>query len=345
MSQNDQSVSMIFTLEDDNHNAPIYENRQHHFEDSLSAIRQRYRRSAEILAAHRNRAAAKSHALDEIDDEADNRHIQPANDALDDFHSAHSDTDVHQEFRLPDIPIDQPEREYSLDDIDPENAPDHESMLFTAHTPDDEPPTQFTSSHTAHNNPTPPDSPPEWSDTPPATQQKIAQHAYLNYREHEHNQKINQSAITENEIGILIAEDWIAAQDALQTDQTNPSQTLHLYAPNPQQPNYRLDELAEQLDTEHYPPITVHVYDLPNLPNTRKIKIISEQELLLQLQHKLRPHLSNAVAGLMHHVLQKKLALLSYDLQMMLNEETPRLVEEILAHNMEHILSEIKDTF
>ena len=51
MNEVDNSNSMIFTLEDDNDTAPSYENRHNQFEDLLSAIRKRYRRSEEILAA------------------------------------------------------------------------------------------------------------------------------------------------------------------------------------------------------------------------------------------------------------------------------------------------------
>ncbi|WP_277074661.1 hypothetical protein [Simonsiella muelleri] len=371
MNEVDNSNSMIFTLEDDNDTAPSYENRHNQFEDLLSAIRKRYRRSEEILAAHREQATNQSASSTSESHEASFR--QPENyldNHLNDLNNndlVESDfrlpeNDEH-EYRLPDIGSDEPEREYSLDDIDPpptpesdpDNAPDDAMLLTENHEHEDNGETGLTKLFRRYEEereqspiqPKPEPILPVFSEKLPEdnSSNEIGYHAYLNYRENEHNQRINQRAIAENDVGVLIEEDWIAAQSALQTDRATPTQTLHLRAANSAEPEYRLDELADELNSPDYPPMTVHVYDLPDLPSTRKIKIISEQELLVQLQHKLRPHLSHAVAGLMHHILQKKLATLSYDLQIMLNEETPRVVEDVLAHNMENILREIKEKY
>ena len=73
------------------------------------------------------------------------------------------------------------------------------------------------------------------------------------------------------------------------------------------------------------------------------MRVISEQELMQGIRDKLLPHLSNAVAGMVRHALQKKLAMLSYDLQTMLNEETPQLVEDVLDHNLNAIFRSVKD--
>ena len=61
------------------------------------------------------------------------------------------------------------------------------------------------------------------------------------------------------------------------------------------------------------------------------------------IRERLKPHLSNAVAGMVRQALQKKLAMLSYDLQTMLNEETPQLVEDVLDHNLNAIFRSVKD--
>ena len=46
---------------------------------------------------------------------------------------------------------------------------------------------------------------------------------------------------------------------------------------------------------------------------------------------------------MVRQALQKKLAMLSYDLQTMLNEETPQLVEDVLDHNLNAIFRSVKD--
>jgi len=91
------------------------------------------------------------------------------------------------------------------------------------------------------------------------------------------------------------------------------------------------------------PAVAVHVYELPDLPSTRRVRVLSEQELMQGIRDKLLPHLSNAVAGMVRQALQKKLAMLSYDLQTMLNEETPQLVEDVLDHNLNAIFRSVKD--
>ena len=121
MNEVDNSNSMIFTLEDDNDTAPSYENRHNQFEDLLSAIRKRYRRSEEILAAHREQATNQSASSTSESHEASFR--QPENyldNHLNDLNNndlVESDfrlpeNDEH-EYRLPDIGSDEPEREYS----------------------------------------------------------------------------------------------------------------------------------------------------------------------------------------------------------------------------------------
>ena len=90
-------------------------------------------------------------------------------------------------------------------------------------------------------------------------------------------------------------------------------------------------------------PCTVHVYDLPNLPSTRRIRILSEQELINRIQEKLQIHLSNAMAGLVRQAVQKKLATLTYDLQLMLNEETEKVVRDVLEHNLAAVFRSVKD--
>lgn len=175
---------------------------------------------------------------------------------------------------------------------------------------------------------------------------------YLKKREQDHNAQIQ--AHSDDEIGVLIQEDWLTAQQALQSERNRKHQTplytvkLNENAPTTDEIIGDIDEngefiVQEQRFVPSVPEITVHVYELPQLPSTRKIKVLSEKELLAEIQARLRPHLTNAVSGMVRQVLQKKMAMLSYDLQTMLNEETPQMVEDVLEHNLTHIMREVKN--
>lgn len=393
---NRTSSSMIFTLEEDNEHAPVYEQKQGNLEDSLNAIRNRYRRSEELLASHRQRLASVAGAS------LDNEPVENAPEtALPDTENTAPPAD-DTDFKLPEIDMPDEGREFSLDDVeqDADNAETHESAENEAeeteaengdstenHVPASEAtqaedtPSETDLSDSAeatepehhHDNHNDDDDEHEDEEAlaklfkryqaerdaspirPIATpslplvqnsdeQVRQGQQAYLRYREQEHNQKVAQSSINQDDIGILLQEDWLSAQQALQAD-AQATRTIRLQPTEiADEVEYRLDDdWVQAEDIDDFPAVTVHVYDLPDLPSTRKVKVLSERELVEQLQDKLRPHLSNAVAGLMHHVLQKKLATLSYELQMMLNEETPRLVEDVLEHNVERIIREIKE--
>ena len=170
---------------------------------------------------------------------------------------------------------------------------------------------------------------------------------YLSQSVEEHNQR---DSITDTEVDVLIQEDWLAAQTALQSERTrryaNEIKTVIFKgneaaaapAPEPAHSGSLKNETPVAL-----PSFAVHVYELPDLPSTRRVRVISEQELMQGIRDKLLPHLSNAVAGMVRQALQKKLAMLSYDLQTMLNEETPQLVEDVLDHNLNAIFRSVKD--
>lgn len=171
----------------------------------------------------------------------------------------------------------------------------------------------------------------------------LAYREYLRHREAEHNQRVQQAAQGED-VAVLLQEDWLAAQSALKTE--NNRRYLHAQQTVVMQPNQPLQtvETHETAAGQPYlPPCTVHVYDLPNLPSTRRIRILSEQELINRIQEKLQIHLSNAMAGLVRQAVQKKLATLTYDLQLMLNEETEKVVRDVLEHNLTAVFRSVKD--
>ena len=170
---------------------------------------------------------------------------------------------------------------------------------------------------------------------------------YLSQSVAEHNWR---DSITDTEVDVLIQEDWLAAQTALQSERTrryaHETKTVLLKSTAGESAAEAASASLGSLKNDApvaLPDVAVHVYELPELPSTRRVRVISEQELMQGIRDKLLPHLSNAVAGMVRQALQKKLAMLSYDLQTMLNEETPQLVEDVLDHNLNAIFLSVKD--
>lgn len=170
---------------------------------------------------------------------------------------------------------------------------------------------------------------------------------YLSQSVEAHNQS---DSITDTEVDVLIQEDWLAAQTALQSERTrryaHETKTVLLKSTAGESAAEAASASLGSLKNDApvaLPDVAVHVYELPDLPSTRRVRVISEQELMQGIRDKLLPHLSNAVAGMVRQALQKKLAMLSYDLQTMLNEETPQLVEDVLDHNLNAIFRSVKD--
>ena len=170
---------------------------------------------------------------------------------------------------------------------------------------------------------------------------------YLSQSVAEHNRR---DSITDTEVDVLIQEDWLAAQTALKSERTrryaHETKTVLLKSTAGESAAEAASASLGSLKNDApvaLPDVAVHVYELPDLPSTRRVRVISEQELMQGIRDKLLPHLSNAVAGMVRQALQKKLAMLSYDLQTMLNEETPQLVEDVLDHNLNAIFRSVKD--
>lgn len=175
----------------------------------------------------------------------------------------------------------------------------------------------------------------------------LAYREYLHQREREHNQRVEVEV--EQDIGLLIEEDWLAAQTALQSERNrryiHATQTVII---NGEQPMQKVDLSGNDAQAfvaqNALPPFAVHVYDLPDLPSTRRIRVISEQELMESIQEKLQVHLSNAVAGMVRQAVQRKLATLTYDLQVALNDETAKVVDDVLQHNLAAVFRSVKDS-
>lgn len=143
---------------------------------------------------------------------------------------------------------------------------------------------------------------------------------------------------------VLIEEDFIRAQQSLQSEAARrhlvPQQTFLLKQGGslPEADGQALSEGAA------LPPgvAAVHVYALPPLPAGRRVRVISEQELSAQLQERLKQHLNQAVAGMVRRAVTRKMATFSHEIQMLLSEETEKLVDDILEHNLSGVMRSIR---
>ncbi len=184
---------------------------------------------------------------------------------------------------------------------------------------------------------------------------------YLQQWQQEHNDPLADTITAETDTTVLLQEDWLAAQTALQSARVDDSklestrtvwlnpkrQSVSFTDPSAQRQEREAAQEAdgnvfeEAVQAEEWLPVTVKVIN-PQVDPRRPVMCLSEQELLERLTRRLRPHLTDAVAGMVRVAVQKQTAALTYQLQQILNEQTPAVVEEILDYNLKAAMSEIK---
>ena len=196
-------------------------------------------------------------------------------------------------------------------------------------------------------------------------EQKQAYQAYLQHWQQQHNLQTASSEAELNNPQILFQEDWLAAQNSLRVGRNEPvveQATVWLGGTQPTvTPN---QDVAEQIEAaaeaaaqseydaqaEHGTAelaaaaekvVLLNAYTLPgNLQH--KILCLSEQVLLERLAEKLRPHLADAVSGMVKTALQRQTALMVQNMQQAFLDEVPRLVDDVLAYNLARALAAVK---
>ncbi|WP_165008296.1 hypothetical protein [Neisseria yangbaofengii] len=184
---------------------------------------------------------------------------------------------------------------------------------------------------------------------------------YMRKWQEEHNVEVAQHEDIETDDMVLLQENWLSAQNALQmrvsekhiestrTVWLNPKrQTVEF--PGPQDKNEEAMPSENMNETEHSDglddaeqKVVVNINILnPQAVGRREVFCISEQELAERLIKRMRPHVTDAVNGMIRVALQKQMALLSYNLQQTLNEQAPALVEDLLDHNVKKVLADLK---
>lgn len=192
---------------------------------------------------------------------------------------------------------------------------------------------------------------------------------YLRKWQEEHNAMLEEDTAetAETDAMVILQENWLNAQSSLQMSASdrqiestrtvwlNPKRKMVEFdapvkdAPakdeatsseneNPQAQEQVSDDLKEET-----PPITVNINVLnPQVINRREVFCISEQDLSERLIKRLRPHVADAVNGMIRTAVQKQMALFTYQLQQTLSEQAPDLVEQLLDYNVKKILNDIK---
>ena len=192
---------------------------------------------------------------------------------------------------------------------------------------------------------------------------------YLRKWQEEHNAMLEEDAAetAETDAMVILQENWLNAQSSLQMSATdrqiestrtvwlNPKRkTVEFDAPVKDAPakdeatssenegSQAQEQVSDDLKQD-MPPITVNINVLnPQVINRREVFCISEQDLSERLIRRLRPHVADAVNGMIRTAVQKQMALFTYQLQQTLSEQAPDLVEQLLDYNVKKILNDIK---
>ena len=192
---------------------------------------------------------------------------------------------------------------------------------------------------------------------------------YLRKWQEEHNAMLEEDAAetAETDAMVILQENWLNAQSSLQMSATdrqiestrtvwlNPKRkTVEFDAPVKDAPakdeatsseneGSQAQEQVSDDSKQEMPPITVNINVLnPQVINRREVFCISEQDLSERLIKRLRPHVADAVNGMIRTAVQKQMALFTYQLQQTLSEQAPDLVEQLLDYNVKKILNDIR---
>lgn len=204
-------------------------------------------------------------------------------------------------------------------------------------------------------------------------EQKRSYLAYLAHQQSLQNQAQPEDAPLDNP-QIIFQEDWLSAQSALNIGQNEPSigaatvwvsargqtvtegkSVLDRLNALEQATDASAERVADEAEDAEQEPVldeaaliaaaekivVLNVYGLPERVN-QKILAMSEANLLHHLAEKLRPHLADAVSGMLKIAIQRQTAAMIHQLQASLAEEVPQLVDDVLRHNLSRAVAAVK---
>lgn len=185
-------------------------------------------------------------------------------------------------------------------------------------------------------------------------QRECVYRTYLQQWQKKHSLEVKQQESVLNDTALLIQEDWLAAQNCLQSaaDTNSPTtctislqknQASILEENQPENNSDQVDTETTEAGANKQPAIHVHMHVIePRGMANRAVACISEQQLLYQLSEKLRPHLADVLAGMVRVAVQRHTAGLVTALQRELLAEVPAAVDDVLKHNLGKVMNGIK---
>lgn len=202
------------------------------------------------------------------------------------------------------------------------------------------------------------------------TERGLVLEAYLKKWQEEHNAEAEEPEEgAETDPMVILQENWLNAQSSLQmsvSEKHIESQRTVWLNPKQKQVVFELPEAeagadeqgedaaeaadkpsdtTEETDAAKEPevliPVNINILN-PKAVNRRDVFCISERELTERLIQRLRPHLTDTVNGIIRTAVQKQMALFTHQLQQMLHEQAGSIVEEVLEHDMQKILNDLK---
>lgn len=190
--------------------------------------------------------------------------------------------------------------------------------------------------------------------------------AYLQKWQQEHNASLPDPEETvETDAMVVLQENWLNAQSSLQMGASEKHieaqrtvwlkpKTQHVEFQNPDTPEQISEaddgenaesktDAADEAQNQQEQPLKININILnPQAVGRREVFCISEKELSERLIKRMRPHIADAVNGMIRIAVQKQMALFTHQLQQTLNEQAPALVEDLLEHNVRKILNDLK---
>lgn len=172
---------------------------------------------------------------------------------------------------------------------------------------------------------------------------------YLKNWQNRHNAAL-AGELTEADATVLLEEDWLNAQNALQggakAEEVLEKQTVW-FNPKPAaaEPAAAKTAAQDEARSVFHPqdiPVSVNVLDPQGVPAGRPVFCLSEQELVARLMARLTPHLTDAVNGLVRTAVSREAAHLNSRLYQAVQSEVPALVQDILDYNLKNVLTELK---
>ncbi|MBO7081278.1 MAG: hypothetical protein J6V99_04495 [Neisseriaceae bacterium] len=189
-----------------------------------------------------------------------------------------------------------------------------------------------------------------WTENPEERQK--AYQAYLNHWQKEHNIHVEDTAPTH----ILFADEWQhESEGVLSQTEENHQNTVWLKLnvnsveqnlsssnqPESESMDLFASEIEEEVQTIEQTPIQIQVVE-PPVDASLRVALMNEQTLQEHLYTQLRPHIDDAVTGVVKTAINRHLEKMVRELQEEIPAELDSVIHDVLQLHLQKALSEIK---